>query len=213
MVNGAQRTVRRAAARRTLGTGLLWLIAMATPVHAQEVRRGFIGLDIGPSQPIGAFARESNAPGAGNARAGYTSTLVNIGWRRTERWGVAGFLAYSEYFMHNTDGIDDDWWQVAFVTAGPMYTIPLSAKAALDLKGTLGLAALTPVFDSFASSGGTGAGLAIDVRATLRYDILHRWAVFAEAGMQSANVSFSDGGRQQYRALIGGFGIAFRPQW
>ena len=107
---------------------------------------------------------------------------------------MAGLLAYSEYLMRNTDGVDDDWWQVAFVTAGPMYTIPFGAKAAVDLKGTLGLAALTPVIDSYASNSGTGTGLAIDLRATARYDILPRWAVFAEAGMQSANVSFAGGG-------------------
>jgi hypothetical protein len=190
------------------------LVALVTaPLLAQEDRRGFIGLDIGPSQPFGAFGSPADGAGAGNARAGYTSTLLNVGWRRGERWGVAGLLAYSEYLVRNTDGIDDDWWQVAFLTVGPMYTVPLGSKAAVDLKGTLGLAALTPVIDSRASDSDTGSGLAVDLRATLRYDVLRRWAIFAEGGMQSANASFLGRDAQVYRAWISGFGVAFRPQW
>ena len=177
------------------------------PALAQETPRGFIGLDIGPSQPFGAFKGST-----GNARAGYTSTLLNVGWRRGRRWGVAGMLSYSEYVMRNDDGVDDDWWQVAFVTLGPMYTVTLSQKAALDLKGTVGLAALTPVIDSYASNNDTGPGLAIDVRAAVRYDVFRRWAVFAEGGVQSTSARVGNG-TQEYRALIAGFGIAFRPQW
>jgi hypothetical protein len=126
---------------------------------------------------------------------------------------VAGLLAYSEYLMRSDDDLDDDWWQVAFLTVGPMYTVPLGTKSALDVKGTLGLAALTPVIDSYASNSDTGSGLAIDLRATLRYDLFPRVAVFAETGVQSATVAFLGGGSQQYRAFIGGFGVAYRPRW
>ena len=52
-------------------------VIVAVPSPAQEKPRGFIGLDIGPSQPLGTFKGAT-----GNARAGYTSTLVNVGWRR-----------------------------------------------------------------------------------------------------------------------------------
>lgn len=214
LVTDDARARARAIARlcRIALIALLPLLA-AAPLRAQEDRRGFIGLDIGPSKPIGAFGKRAGVPGAGDARSGYTSTLLNVGWRRGERWGIAGLFAYSEYYMRNADGIDDDWWQVAFLTVGPMYTVPLGARGAVDLKGTLGLASLTPVIDSYTSDSDTGSGLATDVRATLRYDFARRWAVFAETGVQNATVSFAGGGSQQYRALIGGFGIAFRPQW
>jgi hypothetical protein len=202
-------TLARAAAFASAVASAIALSAMvSTPMRAQENPRGFIGLDIGPSQPFGSF---KDSPG--NARSGYTSTLLNVGWRRGQRWGVAGMLSYSEYFMRNDDGVDDDWWQVAFVTIGPMYTVPLSPKAALDIKGTLGFAALTPVIDSRASDSDTGPGLAIDMRATVRYDVFRRLAVFAEGGVQSTSATVGDGVKQQYRALIGGFGVAYRPQW
>lgn len=186
---------------------------LTTPVLAQQGPRGFIGLDIGPSQPFGAFSRRAERAGAGNALAGYTSTLVNLGWRRGRRWGVAALFAYSEYDMRDADAADDDWWQVTFLTIGPMYTVPLGARAAVDLKGTLGFSALTPVIDSRAGPGDVGSGLAVDVRAAVRYDVLRRLAVFAEGGVQATNATFPAARPQQYRAFIGGFGIAFRPQW
>lgn len=177
-----------------------------------EERRGFIGLGIGPSVPFGSFAdRSSVNPRAGRAMPGYTSTFLNLGYRFGERVGVAAAFSYSEYSMR--DGGDDDWWQVAGLTVGPMYSHRLSAKAALDLKAMFGLMALTPVVDSYETADGTGRGLALDMRATVRYDVLRRWALFAEGGLQASGVSFSSGVRKDVRAMISGFGIAFRPVW
>jgi hypothetical protein len=111
------------------------------------------------------------------------------------------------------NGGDDDWWQVAGLTVGPMYSYRLNSRAALDLKAMLGLIALTPVVDSYTTIDGTAGSLGIDVRAALRYDVFRRWAVFAEAGLQSSNASFSSDARQDFRAMISGFGVAFRPRW
>lgn len=184
----------------------------AAPALAQvEERRGFIGLGIGPSAPFGSFADASPGARAGRATPGYTSTLLNVGYRVRERLGVAGTLAYSEYLMR--DGGEDDWWQVATLTVGPMYSHSLNARAALDLKAMLGLFALTPVIDSYTTVDGTGSGLGLDLRAALRYDVLRRWAVYAEGGLQASDVSFNSGRRTDHRALISGLGILFRPAW
>src|SRR5688572_18139439 len=161
----------------------------AEPVFAQyEEHRAFIGLGIGPSVPFGDFADESllNAE-AGYATAGYTSTLVNFSYRFANRFGWAGAFSYSEYSMVDVEG--DDWWQVAGLTFGPMYSIPITARAALDIKAMFGLIALTPVIDSHASDNDTGGAFGVDMRATLRYDVFQSWAVFADAGVQAANVS------------------------
>lgn len=186
----------------------------AGPVRAQtEERRGFIGLGIGPSLPFGTFADASAGnPRAGRAFPGYIDTMLNIGYRRGERFGIAAFFSYGEYVMRN--GGDDDWWQVAGLTVGPMYTYPLSAKAAVDLKATVGLMALTPVIDNFTTSDETGNGLNLDMRAAVRYDVFRRWALFAEGGVQSSNVSFpASGARTDVRVLVSGLGIAYRPKW
>jgi hypothetical protein len=195
----------------------LFLLALtlftAEPALAQaETRRGFIGLDIGPSVPFGNFADASptNA-GAGRAESGYNSTLVNVGYRIGQGIGVAGAISYGEYVMKGGGG--DDWWQMAALTIGPMYSLRLGAKSALDVKAMVGLVTLWPVIDNLTTSDAQGSGLGADLRATVRYDVLRRWAVFAEGGLQASNVSFPNGDEKEYRALISGFGIAFRPAW
>jgi hypothetical protein len=76
-----------------------------------------------------------------------------------------------------------------------------------------GVVTLTPVIDSYSAQDATGSGLAADLRAAVRYDVSRRWSVFTEGGVQAANVSFANGNRTDFRALISGFGIAFRPAW
>lgn len=191
----------------------LVVLFTAEPALAQdEERRGFIGLGIGPSAPFGSFADTSSVNArAGRATPGYTSTLLNLGYRFGQGLGVAAAFSYSEYVMR--DGGDDDWWQVAGLTVGPMYSLRLNGSAALDLKAMFGLMALTPVVDSYTTADGTGSGLAVDLRAAVRYDVFRRWALFAEGGLQSSGVSFGSGVRKDVRAMISGFGIAFRPAW
>jgi Outer membrane protein beta-barrel domain len=192
---------------------LVLVLLTAERAFAQEPeRRGFIGLGIGPSTPFGSFNQSSWANTRTDGTApGYTDTFVNLGYRMRQHWGVAGAFSYSEFVMTG-DG-DDDWWQVSGLTAGPMYTLGLGPRAALDLKAMAGLITMLPVVDSRGSENDRGSGLAIDLRAAVRYDVLRRWAIFAEGGIQAANVSSSSGGRTGYRALISGLGVAFRPAW
>jgi hypothetical protein len=192
---------------------LVVVLFTAEPALAQQnERRGFIGLGIGPSAPLGSFgdASSTNKRG-GRATTGYTDTFLNLGYRFRKSLGMAAAISYSEYPMRG-DG-DDDWWQVAGLMVGPMYSLRLNTRAALDLKAMFGMIMLTPVEDSYTTDDGTGSGFGVDVRAALRYDVLRRWALFAEGGLQSSGVSFNSGARKDYRALISGFGIAFRPSW
>jgi hypothetical protein len=201
---------------KILGHGGLLLLSLALfavePAEAQQTeRRGFIGLGIGPSLPVAGFADAlpSHEQG-GRTTTGYTDTLVNLGYRFRERFGLAVAFSYSEYPVR---GDDDDWWQVAGVTGGPMYSLPLSPRAALDLKAMLGMIVLTPVVDGYTTDDGVGVGLGFDLRATLRYDVFRRWALFVDGGLHSSNASFDATTRADYRALVSGFGVAFRPTW
>jgi hypothetical protein len=191
---------------------ILLLLSADLAFAQHEDHRAFIGLGIGPSVPFGDFADESLLNDqAGYATPGYTSTLVNFSYRFANRFGWAGAFSYSEYWMEDVEG--DDWWQVAGLTFGPMYSIPLSARAAVEVKAMVGLIAMTPVIDSHASDNDTDGAFGVDVRATLRYDVFQSWAVFADAGVQAANASFRFGDRANLRSVISGFGVAFRPGW
>jgi hypothetical protein len=191
---------------------VLTLFAAGPALAQSEERRGFIGFSIGPAAPFGAFADASSANGrAGRAFPGYASNLLNIVYPIGQRFGVAASGTYSEYVWR--DGGDDDWWQMASLAVGPMYSHRLAARAALDLKAMVGLVALTPVIDGLTSNDATGSGLAVDLRAAVRYNVSRRWALFTEGGVQASNVSFKDGDRKDFRAVISGFGLAFQPTW
>jgi hypothetical protein len=185
----------------------------AVPAFAQEPeRRGFIGFSIGPASPFGSFADASPANARdGRAFPGYSSNLVNILYPVGQRFNLAASGTYSEYVWR--DGGDDDWWQMASLMLGPAYAQPLGARATLDLKAMAGLVALTPVLDRRAGPDDQGNALGVDLRAAVRYNVTRRWAVFAEGGVQAANVSFDNGDKKDFRAMISGFGIAFRPAW
>lgn len=70
----------------------------------------------------------------------------------------------------------DDWWQVAGLTVGPLYSVRINARTAVDLKAMVGLMAMTPVIDGYSTDNGTGSGFAVDLRAAVRYDVFTRWA-------------------------------------
>ena len=189
----------------------LLLVCTAQSAFAQTERRGFIGLGIGPSTPFGSFAEASAIePGTGRATTGYTDTFVNFGYRIGKRLGVSAAASYSEFLLRG--GGDDDWWQVAGLAVGPMYSVRLSARSAVDLKAMVAFIALTPIVDSYTTIEHSVGSVGVDMRAAVRYDVLRRWAVFAEGGVQMSSVSFQ-AGRKDFGALITGFGVAFRPTW
>lgn len=194
-------------------TMLALLACCSTQCLAQsEPRAGFIGLDIGPSVPFGSLARAAAVnPRAAAATSGYTDTFLNAGRRMGEHWGLAVLASYSE-FVTPGDG-DDDWWQVATVMAGPMYTVPLGERTAVDLKAVAGFVALTPVINSFTTEHKSGGGLGVDLRAVIRRDVFTRWALYAEGGIEASRVSFPSGLTGSMGVLMTGIGIAYRPSW
>jgi hypothetical protein len=192
-----------------IGSVLAILFGTSSVSAQSDDRKAFIGLTIGPSIPFGAFADKSNQPAVGHAKLGYNSSLLNLGRRFGKHFGVAATLFYNEHDIDDPAG--DDWWQVAGITAGPMYSRAITDKTILDLKLKLGLIATTQVIDSYENK--RGSGLATDARASLRYNVLRRWCLLAEGGVLVSNQSFDDGSKVGFRALISGFGVAYRPSW
>ena len=198
---------------RMLGATALSILLLAQPATAQQqTRRGFIGIAFGPSAPLAPFAdaQVTNVRG-GRAKSGYNNSLLSVGWRFRHRLGVAATASYGEYFIGQVDS--DDWWQVAGLTVGPMFVVPLGARAAVDLKAMLGLMGTAEITDSYGSNARSGSGLMIDLRSAFRYDFASRWCAFVEAGLISSAQTLGDGTRKDVRALVSGIGVAFRPVW
>ena len=193
--------------RRTLTVPslLALLICSAAPLLAQSAPRGFIGLDIGPSAPFGTLMRAGTVDAtAGPAAPGYTDTFLNVSYRLRERFGIAGLLAYSEFVTPSVG--NDDWWQVATAMVGPMYSLPLGTRTAVDFKAMAGFVALTPVVASYTTEHQTSAGGGVDLRATVRYHVLTHWAIFAEGGVQAATAKFPSGLSGNMGSAMAGFG-------
>lgn len=193
-----------------VGAGAASAQVLSAP-RPEQLRRGFIGIGIGPSMPFGTFAADTLTARGGRATPGYIDTFLNIAYRFRDRWGMAVAASYGEYVMR--DGGDDDWWQVAALTAGPLYSHPIGTRAALDLKLLIGWISGTPVIDSYSTIHGIGHGTSAEFRTAVRYDVFRKWAVFAEVGAQSGSVSFRTGRRTTIGNLISGVGVAYRPQW
>ena len=171
--------------------------------------RAFIGITIGPAIPFGVFADKTNRPEAGRAKLGYNDTFVNFGKRIGSHFGIAGSFFYDEHDME--DPAEDDWWQVAGLTAGPMYSTPLSPRTILDLKLKFGLLTTKPIVDQYEVT--KGSGFVTDARVALRYNVHRRWCLLAESGVVVGNQSLQNGGEQGVRILVTGVGVAYRPSW
>ncbi len=190
--------------------GVVALALVTSSLQAQtDERKAFIGITIGPSIPFGTFANTTNEPGGGGARTGYNDSFLNLGKQVGTHWGWAGSVFYNEHNMKAQGG--DDWWQVAGVTAGPMYSTSLSRRAIVDLKLKVGFLTTMPIIDAYETA--RGRGFATDARVSLRYNVLRRWCLLTEAGVVVSNQSFEDETRQGFRAFVSGFGVAYRPSW
>src|SRR5688572_7348206 len=91
-----------------VGMAVMLVAATCLTAEAQVMeRRGFIGYGVGPSTAAGAF-RNVGGPydAGGNALSGFTSTLLNVGYRFGKRWGVAGAMSYTQLDIGVTGGDD-----------------------------------------------------------------------------------------------------------
>jgi hypothetical protein len=195
---------------RTLAASL-FALGIATSASAQsEERQAFIGINIGPAIPFGTFADKSTTNArAGRAKLGYNDSFLNFGKRLGTHWGVSATVFYNEHDIE--DPAKDDWWQVAGLTVGPMYTRSIAPRTLLDLKMKLGFITTTQVIDEFENA--RGDGLATDMRLGLRYNVHRRWALVAETGVLYSDQKIRSGGTMGFRALITGLGFAYRPGW
>jgi hypothetical protein len=88
--------------------------------------KGYIGISLGSSVPIGTFSTGSTSPSAG-----FAMNLLNVGYRFTDNigitlnWGANGFSSY-----------DLDVISVVFgyLAIGPIITIPTGSLVSIDIK-------------------------------------------------------------------------------
>jgi len=186
------------------------LILLSQNAKAQsDERKGFIGIVLGPSIPLGEFKNNSLKNENGEILiTGYSDSFVNFGYLFNQNLGICASVFYNQYDLDNVSS--EMWWMLAGITAGPMFSLPVKDKFFLDLKAKLGFVGATLVIDGYASQFDMGKGLGIDLRASFRYNFSRRWCVLTETGYISSHQKFLDARMLKTNAVILGLGIAYR---
>lgn len=105
-------------------------------------KKGYVGLTVGPSIPIGRFANESK----GRVKTGAHFNLINFGVLFSENIGISANVFGATNPMDSEDYFFDYnsknyYLDPAFyfgLTTGPMFTIPISEKVNWDFKPMMG---------------------------------------------------------------------------
>lgn len=156
----------------TLLLGLFLSISMA---FAQEGnRKGFIGISIGPSIPLGEFKDY------GLANTGLNLTLVNFGYMFGENIGLAGSWFGA---AHTTDIMADNWtlngmWSYGGLMAGPLFSTPINEQIDFDLKGLIGYSVANLEVEGVKIDG---TGFAYSLGAGMRFNFAPKWAFLLNA--------------------------------
>jgi len=169
-------------------------------------RKGFIGITIGPSIPIGDFADNSlNNDNAGYAKTGLNINLINFGYKFGQNFGITGLWFGA---AHSVDfSAVDAMWSYGGLMGGPMLSFPINEKLIFDLKGMIGF--VSAKLDMYALGETSGIGVGFDFGASFRYNFSEKWCLLIN-GDYLASTSKFDEGDQKISTINLSLGIAFR---
>lgn len=170
----------------------LWTFLFAQ----SEFDKAFIGITIGPSISLNNFAKN-----------GYSDNFFNFGYKFYKKFGICASVFYSQY-NEGTSGTDN-WWGLAGLTIGPMYSMPIKDKFHFDLKAKFGYVTAQLVIDDYVYKENVGNGLGFELQASLRYNFTKRWGIMAEAIILHTNQKFFPIRQEKIKAITFGLGIAY----
>lgn len=165
-------------------------------------RKGYVGLSIGPSIPIGEFADLSN----GLAKTGVQLNLVNFGYRSSENFGIAAtwFGAANPIVI---DGIDP--WSYGGLMVGPLLSFPLSEKVEWDFRPLIGYS-VTSVPD-LGYGTEQASSFAFSLGTVFRINVGNSMSLLLNADYFSTKPRFEYYNfDQQIGTISFGFGAAYR---
>jgi len=190
------------------------LVGITTSLFAQDSgRKGFIGISMGPSIPVGDFADKSfTSANAGFAKTGATFNLVNFGYKFGQNFGIVGswFGSANNVDIQGVDGT----WSYGGLMGGPMLSMPVSDRIDFDLKAMIGFASARLKIKDNGETSGTGAGFQFG--GTLRYNFSEKWCMVINADYFASKQKFdkldpsTDNFNQNIAAINLTFGVAYR---
>jgi hypothetical protein len=194
---------------------ILTMFAVATMAAANAQDKGFISLNFGTSNPLGAFGNNEAASGNGYAESGGTS-VFNVNYYFSDHWGASFTSRSATNRMDITKVLEKvsinggtllansvgNYTPSAYML-GATYRHALGDKTEIIGGASLGLLSLNlPALDLTAISGGNvskyrrassdtkTATLGLD--ATIRYNFARKWCAMSTLGYMIANPKFLD---------------------
>jgi hypothetical protein len=186
---------------------LLSMIAISTSLLAQaSARRGFIGMTLGPSIPIGDFASKYS-DNAGGANVGLNISLLNLGYTFGGNFGVTALWFGAAHEVETNGSAMEATWSYGGLMGGGLYTIPIANQLSFDLKAMAGFVSAKLDIDNFGNTSANGAGF--DLGAAFRYHFADRWSLLVSADYFTAKPNF-EGADMRISTFNLNAGIAYR---
>lgn len=148
-------------------------------------KRGYLGISVGPSIPIGKFADKNN----GVANTGVQANLLNFGYLFSKNVGICAswFGAANPIDMQNVEP-----WSYGGIIIGPLISMPLSNKVDFDIRPMIGFSATTfPKIGNIASANAVTT--AYDLGTTFRFNVGNKLALTLSADYFSTKPEFDLG--------------------
>jgi hypothetical protein len=186
---------------------ILSLVVLSGNLFAQSSdRKGFIGISLGPSFPVGNFADNtlSNAD-AGFVEWGINFNPINFGYIFGQYVGISASW-FGAAYSADINGVDAIW-SYGGLMGGPMLSIPVNEKFDLDLKGMVGFVTATSDLSEYEENEGTG--ISFDLGASFRYNFAKKWCLLISSDYFISNPKLEDG-NQKMTAISLSLGIAYR---
>ncbi|RZA08752.1 MAG: hypothetical protein EOO68_01615 [Moraxellaceae bacterium] len=192
------------------------LAAGTTTAFAQsdDRRKGFIGISIGPSIPVGDFGKENkDVPGL-KTGAGAHLNLVNFGYRFSDRIGIAGkWFGGSNTLQVDGKVLEDiDPWSYGGMMAGPMVAIPLSEKIELDFRPMIGYSITQYPKYKDEPTLNSDASLAYSLGANIQFNIASRFGIHAMLDYFHTKAQYKNikGYEQKISTITPAVGLVYR---
>lgn len=167
-----------------------------------ERRKGYIGLTIAASIPVGDFASELS----GNANTGVHLNLVNFGYLFSENFGISATW-FGGANPLDISGIDP--WSYGGLMVGPLLSFPIAEKVEWDFRPMIGYSVTTTPRIGLVEED--ASAFAFNIGTVFRINVGEKVSLLLSADYFSTNPEFEGFGVSQRVSTIAfGFGIAYR---
>lgn len=167
-----------------------------------ERRKGYIGLSLGPSIPVGDFADKSS----GIAKTGVQLNLINFGYLFSEIFGVSATW-YGAANPVDVDGFGP--WSYGGIMAGALFSFPASEKVDWDYRIMIGYSVTSLPGTESGTLSKQASAFAFNTGTTFRLNAGNKVALLFSADYFFSKPEFF-GRSYGIGTLSLGFGVAYR---